>query len=362
MHKYNVLSMNMINNHPLTEQAGTLPSHVFQTPGGQVARLFDGDALDAYASWPAPSVIVSDGPYGISGYPGDASSPNMLAGMYEPHVRAWSERATPSTTLWFWNTEVGWAMVHPVLVAAGWVYRGLNVWDKGVSHIAGNCNGKTMRKFPVVTEVCAHYVREPRFFVNGAPLSLQDWFRAEWKRTGLPFSAANAACGVRNAASRKYLASDHLWYAPPPEVFARLSIFANEHGQADGRPYFNLSEEEMDNDVLATSKWEKMQATFNFEYGVTNVWQCPSNRGRERLKDASGQVVHSNQKPDALMERIILASSQPADMVWDVFCGTAAGSLSALRLGRSSCTAESNPRFQDVAKQRLLAATVAVGG
>lgn len=33
------------------------------------------------------------------------------------------------------------------------------------------------------------------------------------------FSKANEACGVKNAASRKYLAKDHLWYCPPAKEF-----------------------------------------------------------------------------------------------------------------------------------------------
>ena len=39
---------------------------------------------------------------------------------------------------------------------------------------------------------------------------MQEWLRAEWRRTGLPWRAANEACGVSNAATRKYLTGDHL--------------------------------------------------------------------------------------------------------------------------------------------------------
>ena len=55
---------------------------------------------------------------------------------------------TPGHHLWFWNTEVGWATVHPLLVASGWDYLQVITWDKGVAHIAGNVNGKTIRRFP----------------------------------------------------------------------------------------------------------------------------------------------------------------------------------------------------------------------
>ena len=44
---------------------------------------------------------------------------------------AWSRRASPQTTLWFWNTELGWATVHPLLLAQGWEFRNCHIWDKG---------------------------------------------------------------------------------------------------------------------------------------------------------------------------------------------------------------------------------------
>lgn len=87
------------------------------------AFLHFGRAEDCYAAWPRPTCLISDGPYGVDGFPGDRRTADSLAEWYEPHVSAWSTRSTPATTLWFWNTEIGWANVHPVLAAYGWEYR-----------------------------------------------------------------------------------------------------------------------------------------------------------------------------------------------------------------------------------------------
>jgi site-specific DNA-methyltransferase (adenine-specific) len=65
-------------------------------------------------------VIVSDGAYGILGFEGDTSDHLGIADWYEPHIQAWSQQATAQTTLWFWNSEIGWATVHPVLERYGW--------------------------------------------------------------------------------------------------------------------------------------------------------------------------------------------------------------------------------------------------
>src|SRR5215470_11716960 len=77
--------------------------------------LFRGDALNAYRDWPAPATIVSDGAYGVRGFHGDTIGPEALPRWYRPHIAAWAAAAGPATTLWFWNTELGWASVHPVL-------------------------------------------------------------------------------------------------------------------------------------------------------------------------------------------------------------------------------------------------------
>ena len=144
-------------------KAGLLPQQGDVCRREEVAIHF-GRAEDLYATWPTPTCIISDGPYGVSGFPGDEHKADALLDWYRPHVRAWSHRATAQTTLWFWGTELGWATVHPLLAAEGWEYRCCNIWDKGMSHVAGNANTQTLRKFPVVTEVCVHYVRSPHSF------------------------------------------------------------------------------------------------------------------------------------------------------------------------------------------------------
>ena len=202
----------------------------------ELVTLHSGDSRDFYASWKRPTVIVSDGAYGVLGFEGDTSDHLGIPTWYEPHIKAWSEAALPSTTLWFWNSEIGWAAAHPILEKHGWRYVGVNVWNKGKGHIAGNVNTKRIRQFPVVTEVCVQYVYEPR--ING--MLLKQWLLSEWKRTGLPVRAANTACGVADAAVRKYLDQGHLWYFPPPEKFEMLSAYANTHGNPEKRPYFCL--------------------------------------------------------------------------------------------------------------------------
>jgi len=264
------------------------------------------DALDRYVSWPTLTVIVSDGAYGVGGFPGDPPTPDGLAAWYEPHISAWTLYSSPETTLWFWGTEIGWATVHPLLARYGWTYRACHIWDKGIAHIAGNVNSKTIRRFPVVTEVCVQYERTAHFTTaDGGTLPMQKWLRYEWKRSGIPLSKTNEACGVKNAATRKYFTADHLWYFPPPELMQRLAEYANEHGEPAGRPYFSMD----GMSPVSASQWARMRPKWNHAHGVTNVWSEPAVRGSERLKDRNAQILHANQKPLRLIEQTILASN-----------------------------------------------------
>ncbi len=308
--------------------------------------VYNGNVLDIYDKWKSPTTIVSDGAYGLNLFPGDPKSVNGLVDWYRPHVKAWSLKSTPETTLWFWNTEIGWSTVHPLLIEHGWEYRGINIWDKGIAHIAGNCNTQTMRKFPVVTEVCAHYVRPAR--LGEGQINTQEWLRKEWLRSGLPMYLANEACGVKNAATRKYLTADDLWYFPPKEMFEAMASYANENGDVKGKPYFSLD----GRTVVTGSAWNQMRAKFNCPFGVTNVWSEPAVRGDERVK-VGGKVLHMNQKPLTLLDRIIRASTDEGDLVWEPFGGLCSVQLAATRANRKCVSAEIDKTFYDAAVSRL---------
>lgn len=309
--------------------------------------LFLGNSLDFYSEWDSPTTIVSDGAYGILGFEGDTSSHLGMPEWYEPHVKAWAAKATGRTTLWFWNSEIGWAAVHPVLEKHGWRYVNANIWNKGMAHIAGNVNTAKIRRFPVVTEMCVQYVFEPR--VEG--LSLQHWLYREWKRTGLPLTRANDACGVKDVAVRKYLDQGHLWYFPPPDMFAKMAAYANDHGKPEGRPYFSL-----DGHAPATAEeWAAMRATFNCPHATTNVWDRNPLKGSERIKvpEVSGKAAHLNQKPLDLMKMTISASTNPGDVVWEPFGGLFSASVACRELGRRAYAAEIDSTYFQLGLKRF---------
>jgi site-specific DNA-methyltransferase (adenine-specific) len=311
------------------------------------------DVSQLYSDWEAPTAIISDGAYGTGSFPTDPDTPEELASWYTPHVKSWSDRATAETTLWFWNTEIGWAEVHPVLRQHGWKYKGANIWNKGIQHIAGNSNTQKLRRFPATTELCVQYVYTPSFTDDdgGELMSLQEWIIQEWERAGLTRQEANKACGVADAASRKYLTTGQCWYYPPPDRMEELVEYANKHGDDHGAPYFAP-----DGEVPITrEEYRQYRAKFDCPSGVTNVWEHPQVTAGERIQEAEGTMksLHSNQKPARLMKRIIAAATDPGDVVWEPFGGLCTGMVAAKELGRNGVAAEVVDEYFSVAVDRV---------
>ncbi len=312
-----------------------------------------GDSLKYYDSWPAPTIIVSDGAYGLLGFERDTHDHLGIPDWYEPHIRAWSEHALPGTALWFWNSEIGWAAAHPVLERYGWRYVSCNIWNKGKGHIAGNVRTSTIRQFPVVTELCVHYVRAHE--IDNVPL--KKWLRDEWVRSGLPLRRANEACGVRDAATRKYFDQGHLWYFPPPDAFEKLASYANRHGRPQGKPYFSIDGKR----PITRDEWAAQRSKFVCPHGYTNVWNRPSVRGEERVTVNGTKSVHLNQKPMDLMKLIIEASSEEGDVVWEPFGGLFSACLAAHQLKRNAFGAEIDPTYFQFGVERIKASSTQLG-
>jgi len=105
------------------------------------------------------------------------------------------------------------------------------------------------------------------------------------------------------------------------------------------------------------------QYTFNYEalkagnedIQVRSDWTLALCTGEERLKGADGKKLHPTQKPEALLARVILASSRPDDLVLDPFCGTGTTGAVAKRLGRRFIGIERDPVYRAAAEHRIAA-------
>ncbi|HVV94203.1 MAG TPA: site-specific DNA-methyltransferase [Hyphomicrobiales bacterium] len=84
-------------------------------------------------------------------------------------------------------------------------------------------------------------------------------------------------------------------------------------------------------------------------------WFLPICTGAERLKDGQGRKLHPTQKPEALLHRVLLASSRPGDLVLDPFAGSGTTGAVAKRLGRRFLGIERDPDYAAAAEARIAA-------
>jgi DNA modification methylase len=82
-------------------------------------------------------------------------------------------------------------------------------------------------------------------------------------------------------------------------------------------------------------------------------WYFPLCGGAERLRDAEGKKAHSTQKPERLLERIILGCTRPGDVVLDPFAGTGTTAAVAQQHDRRWIAVEKEPEYVELIAQRL---------
>ncbi|AZN72788.1 site-specific DNA-methyltransferase [Georhizobium profundi] len=103
-----------------------------------------------------------------------------------------------------------------------------------------------------------------------------------------------------------------------------------------------------------TFNYDAMKAA-NDDVQMRSDWLFPICSGGERIKDEDGRKAHPTQKPEALLARIMMASSRPGDLVLDPFFGSGTTGAVAKRLGRNYVGIEREQSYIDVAERRIAA-------
>ncbi|HAD05965.1 MAG TPA: DNA methyltransferase [Anaerolineaceae bacterium] len=92
--------------------------------------------------------------------------------------------------------------------------------------------------------------------------------------------------------------------------------------------------------------------SLNGDLQMRSDWHLPICSGSERLRE-NGAKAHSTQKPRALLYRVLLAASNPGDVVLDPFFGSGTTGEVARWLGRHWIGIERDPRYVELARRRL---------
>ncbi|MGN8386505.1 DNA methyltransferase [Helicobacter pylori] len=113
--------------------------------------------------------------------------------------------------------------------------------------------------------------------------------------------------------------------------------------------------------LIWCAKHKNSKVTFNYktmkylnnDKQEKSVWQIPICIGNERLKDAQGKKVHSTQKPEALLKKIILSATKPKDIILDPFFGTGTTGAVAKSMNRYFIGIEKDSFYIKEAAKRL---------
>jgi len=113
--------------------------------------------------------------------------------------------------------------------------------------------------------------------------------------------------------------------------------------------------------LIWASKEEASKYTFNYEalkslnegIQMRSDWVLPICTGHERIKDGNGDKAHPTQKPESLLHRVMIATTNPGDVVLDPFFGTGTTGAVAKMLGRDYIGIEREEAYRLVAAERM---------
>ncbi|KKC32493.1 site-specific DNA-methyltransferase [Devosia psychrophila] len=143
-----------------------------------------------------------------------------------------------------------------------------------------------------------------------------------------------------------WMLNDVIWRKANPMPNFRGTRFTNAHET-----------------LIWAAKSQKSRVTFNYEAmklanddtQMRSDWLFPICTGAERLKNDDDEKVHPTQKPEALLFRILNATTKPGDIVLDPFFGTGTTGAVARKLGRRFIGIEREESYINAALKRISA-------
>lgn len=141
-----------------------------------------------------------------------------------------------------------------------------------------------------------------------------------------------------------WILNDIIWHKVNPMPNFRGTRFTNAHET-----------------LLWCTTSRNAKYTFNYQNlkklnegkQMRSDWYIPICSGKERLREVDNQRSHPTQKPEALLHRIILASSKKNDLILDPFLGSGTTAVVAKKLKRKFIGIEKDKKYINLAKKRL---------
>lgn len=150
--------------------------------------------------------------------------------------------------------------------------------------------------------------------------------------------------GVQLQDQGYWIMNDVIWRKSNPMPNFRGKRFTNAHET-----------------LIWAAKSDASKPTFNYEalkalnegIQMRSDWVLPICNGGERLKNEEGEKAHPTQKPESLLHRVLVGTTNPGDTVLDPFFGTGTTGAVAKKLGRHYIGIEREDDYIKVAEKRL---------
>jgi modification methylase len=199
-----------------------------------------------------------------------------------------------------------------------------------------------------------------------------DGVDADWDQIGNHDDYDLFSCAWMEEASRILKPDGAIWVIGSYHNIFRLGTFLQDMGfwirndviwrKSNPMPNFKGTRFTNAHETLIwATKTKDAKPTFNYAamkalndgVQMRSDWTFPICSGGERLKAEDGKKAHPTQKPEALLHRVLLATSNPGDIVLDPFFGTGTTGAAAKRLGRDFIGLEQDPAYAKLARERI---------
>lgn len=287
-------------------------------------RILTGDALETLRRLPDRCVdlVILDPPYWkVVGEEWDYKW--RTEDDYREWCRKWFAEVARvckrSASLYLFGYVRNLVYLFHDIVELGFEFRQEIIVDKGIKSVAGR-KTSTYKQFPNTTETIF-------FFVYDAKPHIRQVLQQRQQELGLSTKEINERLGVKSNGGGMwslYAGENILAQVPTPEMWERLEQVLGFKAPDDLKGF-----------------------VFNSQMGFTNVWTDVDFYAEDR--------IHRTQKPVKLIERLVLASSNPGQIVLDPFAGSGTTAVVAKALGRQFLAVEIDPAMAAKASTRLSA-------
>ena len=226
-----------------------------------------------------------------------------------------------SASFWLFGFPLQLTTLLPVIERAGFTFRQQIVVNKGMQAVAGRTSDK-LKMFPTATESIFFFHYEARDHIR-------DLLQAERKRLNMKGCDVNGYLGKATTGGGTF------------------ACVASEKKPREHRVYPTRTDWTKLQEIMNLPEYDDLVYTFNLPRGLTDVWDDINFYDRKVTK------IHSTQKPVALMERLVLASSNAGNSVLDIFAGSGSTAVACKMHGREFLGCEIDSEYYTKSLERI---------